>query len=228
MRLPWKKQESEEGVYFVRSKKPKETLAQTADKLIQRRMKKDPDGYGIAAAERIKGIHHEAPKTVKDFLRELKEYREIMSEAGLTEGGGGKSLLREIIEVLPALPQLLQEARQLQQSVPHQQSPVRQIAHQMQPKLQQPEPEPDREEVPLMPLISVISLTPEEAFGKLQSEPGWLAVLKSNTPDGIVEMVRPFTNHPEHGGQVQLLIDHLQSEEGKEWLQNIIELVKNN
>lgn len=46
MRLKfWKREPDYDDIEFVKPKRPRETLSQTAEKIIQRRMKADPDGY---------------------------------------------------------------------------------------------------------------------------------------------------------------------------------------
>lgn len=113
MKFPWNKTEQ---IYLEeKPKRGRDTLTQTAEKIIQRKMKRDPDGYGLEAAERIKNISREEPKTVADFLRELKEYRAAMKEAGLDGGADkGQGLFAQLLEVLPAIPQILEQLRQAQ------------------------------------------------------------------------------------------------------------------
>jgi hypothetical protein len=231
MKLPWQKQEPE---FFVeeRPKKPRETLTQTADKLIQRKMKRDPDGYGLQAAEKIKGINRPEPKTVREFLAELREYRAAMNEAGLEGGAENKGLLQQFLEVLPSLPALLAEARQFQQGMPqnYQQPPPeveeKQREQLQQPKLQQ-KPKSEPLAAPLPTLVELMSLTPQEAFEALKSEPGWLGILKDKNPDELVAMIQPLTNHREQGQHVQVLIEYLESENGKNWLEELTNLIKN-
>lgn len=46
MRLKfWKKEPGYDDIEFVKPKRPRETLFQTAERIIQRKMLADPDGY---------------------------------------------------------------------------------------------------------------------------------------------------------------------------------------
>jgi len=226
MRVPWRKQPEGNEVVVLKGERKKETLIQTAEKILQRKMKRDPDGYGLEAAERIRGIRHEAPKTLSDFMTELRQYKAALREVGLDTEAGNKNVLSQIMEAVAALPKLIQEARQVQSQMQAQGYQLPQSIHQAQ--LTKP---PDKSkaslEAPLPTLVDLMALSPQQAFERLQSEPGWLEILRGRSPEQIVAMIKPFTDHPEHGQHVRLLVEYLESEQGRKWLQCIIALVQN-
>jgi len=225
MKLPWQKQPEGNEVVVLKGERKKETLTQTAERIIQRRMKKDPDGYGLEAAERIKGIRHEAPKTLSDFMAELRSYKAALREVGLDTEAGNKNVLGQIMEAVAALPKLIQEARQVQSQMQAQGYQVPQSIQ--QPQLSKPQEKAKSSlEAPLPALVDMLSVTPEEAVEFLKKEPGWLGIFRGKTPGEIIEMIRPFTSHPEHREHVQALISRLESEEGQKWLEQVVKLVK--
>jgi len=230
MRLAFWRKDKPDEMYLEPRKRPRETLTQTAERIIQRKMKRDPDGYGLEAAEKLKGMRRdstnpfEAYKEIKGMLTELKE------ETGT---GEGKGMLFQILQALPVIPDLLRELRQMQsqgiqvgtgqpspQLIPEQ---PRQQLQQPKPKREKPKPEA---KAPLSSLADVLQLTPSEAYEILKAQPGWIELLKNKSPEEIIEIARQFSSHPQYGGAVLGLIQHLESEEGRQWLSDLIDLVR--
>ena len=101
MKFPWDKE-----LPYYEEEKPKrarETLAQTAEKIIQKKMKSDPE-YGIEAAEKIKNMRHE-DKSLMAQLKELKTLKEALGDFG---EGKDKSIIVTILESISVIPALLQ------------------------------------------------------------------------------------------------------------------------
>lgn len=232
MKLPWRKQESENEVYLgEKPKKKKETLVSVAEKILIRKMKQDSE-YGIEIAEKVKRMSRPEPKTVSDFLKELKEYRSVMKEAGL-EGGGDKGMLRQILEVLPSIPALLQEARQLQQSMPQgmpppqpaqiYQPPVQQIAE-VQPQIEQQKKKSPKFTLKLEEVMDLLMLTPQQAWQTLhdRGEEGWIKYLSTNSFEDLVKALENIADRPEYSQYMNNIKDFLKQQHA--WLQGLVEI----
>jgi len=223
MRLPWQRQPEENEVVVLKGEKKRETLTQTAEKILQRQMKKDPSGYGLAIAEKLKGVSKQEPKTVADFLKELREYRAAMREAGL-EGGEGKGLLAQILEALPSLPGLLAEVRQFQAQGQDYRTPQQQIG---QPKFQQiaqaqiqPEAQPNISELKLEKLMVLLELTPEQAWNSLKeaNEQDWINFLQTTTYEQLAATLDGVAKaNPEYADHIKNFLAQYH-----EWLQNLL------
>ena len=193
MRFPWQKREEDQEFYEEeKPKKPRETLTQTADKIIQRKMKQDPDGYGIIASERIKRISHPEPKTIKDWLKELREYKELMTEMG-GEGGGGGTFIQNALAILKELPGALAALKQMTPEQMQQITQQGQVQGQAQQiRLQQAQQQvqiqpPKTLELKLDALMPLIELSPEECWQELQNrgEMGWIGYLSATSLEEI-------------------------------------------
>jgi len=210
MKFPWQK--APEFFIEEKQKKPRETLASVADKLLIRKMKRDPDGYGIEAAKKIKGMRRDESKGVIEQLKEFRELKKVLADLG-GEGGGGGGILQTIIENLPAIIQTLPQAIGAVQQSPQVSSP--------QPKLVEM---PKEEPVNLSDLTQYLDMEPEQAFEELKSRyPQWVSVLKLQSYGGIIKQLEQFRGtKPE----LDSIIDKLASDEGKKWLQMMLKLAK--
>lgn len=216
--------------YEQRTKRPRETLTQTAEKLIQRKMKKDPDGYGLEAAEKLKGMSKPEPKTVREFLSELREYRSAMKDAGL-EGEGGSILQTVIKTVAEAMAPVIQHRLMEQQQRP-------QAAQQQQalgpavPRLQPLQPKAERQatEAKLEALLPLLELQSGEFVEALSDSAGdgdeqsrlWLFLLANTSYEGLVSGLSPLRANPDYCSY----IDELTSPDRREWLENVITSAK--
>jgi len=231
----WKRQEPEEYVLEPR-KRGRETLAQTAEKIIQRKMKKDPDGYGLEAAEKLKGMRHPEPKTVSDFLRELKEYRQAMREAGL-ESEGKENMLSLIVKTAgdiigPVIQQKMLEAQGTTQVVTEMPPSIEEKPK--QPSLPQPEPkrQPKQEQpgASLSELVGYLDYEPQDIIADLVERYNnqdtqaalWLGVLGGKSYDEVIALLQPLAGYPEFAS----VVEELMSEDRREWLEKLLELAK--
>ena len=228
MKFPWQRNTDEEVYLDEKPKKPKETLSQVAEKILMKKMKADPD-YGLQAAERIKRISHAEPKTIKDFMQELKEYRDIMSEAGM--GGEGKSIIRQILEALPTLPAMFQEANKMRAEMQGQgmtqifRQPAPQIQETQQPQITEVAEEPKQPrklDLKLEGIMDLLVLTPQEAFEELQNrnEVGWINYLGITSFETLVEILEKTAEEkPEFAENIkEFLIKQ------RHWLEELVEI----
>lgn len=236
MKFPWQKSDEEYYYENEKPKKQKETLAQTADKLIQRQMKKDPGGYGITAAEKIKGIHHGAPKTRSEFLKEMIEEDELKKEAGIGGGGGNKGIVQQFLEALPYLAEAMAQARammggaQSQGLKPtvhiEQAAPVEQIDQGRAQVQAQPSP-PPKLDMNMETLIPLAALTPEVAWETLQStnEQGWILFFSKTSAEQIEILLADYVKNCEIPEVAEAIDIFLKTQH--HWLQEIVELAHN-
>jgi len=194
-------------------KKKPETLSTLADKLIMKKMKADPDGYGLTAAERIKHISKEESKGIVEQLKEFRELKKVLTDLG-GGGEGGSSLLKDIISVLPDILQALPQAMgAVKQQLP-------QIEPYEPPKL----PKAEQEPVNISDLTKFLDEPPEAVLEQLRQQyPGWIPVLKVQNYAGIMKQLEPFRNS---SPEVQEIIAKLESDAGKEWLKQVLKWVK--
>lgn len=219
MRLPWKKT-SDEIVFEEKPKKPKETLAQVADKILIRKMKRDPDGYGLQAAERIKNIGKEESKSLAAQLKELRETQRLLHELGSAEGSG--SWLKELgIGVAQALaPHIGQVIQNLQNQPQRTQLPsfsVPQIEQGTQASAQE---RTEKQTLPFAQLVGILDLEPHEAVAVLaEVNPQWVAFLSTQTYEGLVEILQQVPTTEE----TKPYIEQLLSKDRQKWLKAVIQ-----
>ena len=93
MRFPWQRREEE---FYPEELKPrkKETLKDTATKIMQRQMKKD-EAYGLKASERILGVADKNES--KSLSAQLRELKEVQSALKSVVGAESKSSWVEVI-----------------------------------------------------------------------------------------------------------------------------------
>jgi hypothetical protein len=221
IRWPWRRPEYDEDFPYIpgqRKPKQRETLSQTAERIIQKKMKADPE-YGLRMAEKVKNLTKDE-KSLADQINELKDIQELLSGLGSNEKGG---LLRDILGVLPelsrSLPQIIQMSQAQQPLVQRPQPPAQfQIQEPLRPQLtEQP---PQTEQVVLGDLIGLLDETPEEAIILVKEQyPTWFNLLKSKSYEDLLSMLEPFKSNPEFGG----MLDELLSQK-KVWLRKVVAL----
>lgn len=224
------KRKVEPELFFERGKKPKETLTQTAEKLLIRRMKKDPDGYGLQAAERIKNISRAEPKTLGDFLKELREYKSAMREAGL-EAEKTQSIFSEIIQgLIKQAPEIIQVFRQNANIQANSEPALKEASPQELEQPKQLKSKKPKVVVKMEKIISLMSLSPEEAAAELkqlaidgdQQGQLWLGLLSNLNYEGIVGLLLPMQEKPEYSEYVHRLL----SPDRKEWIEKVLDCAK--
>lgn len=212
-----------------RPKKAKETLKQTAEKLVQRKMKKDPEGYGLVASEKLLNMTKEESKSLASQLKDHRELQKTLQELG---GGGGESWLKQLGEgiasaVAPYLGEIVQKIAakqpQLQQG--------RQPQLGQQPALQQAQPEatpeeaeavreePKADEVFIPELERLLELEPEQAAARLQQlNPEWIRFLGTQTHEDLFALLQKLPRNQEN----EQYIEELLSEKRRSWLKELI------
>lgn len=226
-------QEVDEEGYYLETPKKKETLMDTANRIIQRKMKKDPDGYGIIASEKLKGISREEPKTMRDFFQELAEYNEMMDGAGLGRGKD-KSMIREFLEALPAVAEILGQIRgggqgqlpktvvRVEQPAPSEQIDQGRTKVRSDPQVSQP-----KLDVKIETLLPLLALDAQTAWDSLRNDnqQGWINYLSTTSLEETEAFMRKYaedSGNPEYieGIDVFLAQNH-------QWLQDLIIIAHN-
>lgn len=220
MKNPFKHNNEPEAETRTWRPRQKQTLANVSEKILIRQMKKDPD-YGLKAAERLKGVVREDKKTVADQLREYKELKALLSEFSTGVDGGGKSVLAQLLEMAPVI---MQNLPQILASVKPDSS--QQVLKQPQAQQSLPEAKPasqqlNEEVVNINDLLPYLDLEPAKVIEQLKAngKDGWLRFLKQTPYEKIIEMLTPWTKHPEFGTLVQQMIS-----DKADWLKELVEL----
>lgn len=250
-RLPWQRQE----FYLEGEGRPlrkKETLKQTAEKIIQRKMKRDADGYGLRAAEKLTGIEKEEGKSLAEQIKTLKEVKNFLKDLG---GGEGKSTFGEIISILPeVMPSVIQLVLGLRgQALPPGQpgQPTLEEGEYVPPVPQIEQPKPIKPIKPIKPpkppkvikpppvkppqaqlseLLPYLEDTPENAVEALKEQVVvnnyqaivWFSLMRTKSYEELVSLLQPFKENETYGEAVNKL---LAKGKGK-WFKTFIELVK--
>ena len=235
VRWPWSKEE----IYFEeKPKKPKETLASVSEKILIRRMKKQPDGFGTDVALRQKGLT-DTKGTLKEQLKELKEFKELGVEffGGGKEGKGGliDSILNSKFAVRLAdgmMTKMEQMAGQLPVPPPGQvfltdsTGKVYQIPESQAKRLQEAPPEekePVTKQIPIKDLVYIFDLEPPAVIAELKSfNPTWIKFIAGQTYADLVKRLQEMPADEE----LKPYKEQLLSKERKEWVKSVINEAK--
>jgi hypothetical protein len=217
MKLRFWQKEPEYDYLPERKLRQRETLSQVSERILIKQMKKDPQ-YGLAMAEKVKGIGKAEDKSLLSQLEELRELKHALSDFG---GEGQGSLLKDIITALPEIVKVLPmvtQSQSMQQPMPQQiqQQEIRQI---QQTKLLEPEPK-----VSIHDLGSLLDTEPEDAIQILESvAPQWLTILREHDYDSLLDKIKPFA---ETETEIAGIVKRLSGDDGKVWLNRLIKLSK--
>lgn len=229
MRFPWQKQ-AEEYLEEEGKVRKKETLKDTATKIMQRQMKKD-QAYGLKASERILGVAEKDEN--KSLAAQLKEHRELQKTLQDLGGGGGQGWLKDIgagmaSAIMPYLGEILQNltAKQPQPQLGQQpalQQAQPQVAPQEAPKAEEaPETEPETQ-FSLEHINSVLSLSPKQAVFRLKEyNPEWLTLIAEYDYESFIESVKLWQKTQ----LTEPLITELLSHNRREWVEGLISEAK--
>lgn len=222
MRLPWKRNTGE--VYYEEEKPPKkkETLSQVAEKILMRKMKQDPD-YGLVVAEKIKKIHHEPAKTLKDFLKEIEDYKEIMAEVGGGEGKG--SWLRDLAEIMKQLPNAVGVVAQLPQiqAQVRQQQQIQTVQQIEEAQSQSTQQKKRKKEAPpsldFEKIADLLQLEPQQAWEELQNrgETQWVDYLGTTSYEELCGILEKYADHPQYGTYIKEFLNNY-----SRWLEDLV------
>ena len=216
MRLPWKHKDEE--IVSEPLPRKRETLRQVSEKILIRKMRKDPDGFGIEVAKRVTGAHEPEPRSVMSQLKELKELKSAITELSDGESGGiWKDVMSVIATTLPETLKQMQPQQTQQQPVIN--KPLQQVEYR---QIDKPPKEPPK--VSLANLTELIDKTPEDAYQALKGlYPQWIDLLKLMTVDELIAQVRQFQDTTP---EVIDVIEKFESEDGRTWLEKLINLAK--
>jgi len=202
----------------VKSKKKPETLASVAEKLLIRKMKRDPDDYGLTAAERIKNIGKPEEKSLVGQLKELKQTQDLLRQLG---GESGGSWLKEIGKsfaeaIAPTIGEIIQsKASQLPANRP-------------QLDVGQPEPEPKpqpqrTEQFEFTDLVQVMDFEPQDAIGQLaQLNPTWVEMLARSDYSSFISLLEKVPS----AEATDKFLRELLTADRQKWVEALIDAAK--
>lgn len=214
----------------ARPKRKAETLKSVSEKLLIRRMKKQPDTFGIEVAQRTMGVSKD--EGIAELMKQMRELRKFEGEFG--SKGGGESWLKQlgsgiaegfapvvadIIQNIAAKQPKLQPRPQLGQQPTLQQGQPEE-APQQQPEPQvEPQVEPEEARFSLEHINEVLNLSPKQAVIRLeQYNADWLSLLSDHTYETFIEAVRLWPKNE----LTTPLIDELLKETRKEWIEEVL------
>ncbi len=203
-----------------RAKRPRETLTQLSEKLIMKQMKADPN-YGLQIAEKVKKVAKVEDKSLLSQVKELRQIQTALRELGVGEEEQGSSMLMQILQALPMVPQLLDQLRQSQAQQPQVQQPPQpdQLTQPEQQQLTQPTDEtiPMPSLAELLPYLeeepeSVISMLKERQEAGDEQGKLWLNLLSKSSYKQICQLLRPIQEK-----SPELIADLLHESREKWW-----------
>ena len=236
--MHWKFWERPEEYLEETAKPPRakaQTLKQTAERIVQRKMKKDPEGYGLVASEKLLSMTKEETKSLAS---QLKEHRELQKTLQDLSGGGGQGWLKELGSgVAQALAPYLGEIVQNLATKQARGQPL--IENREQPRLPKAESRPEVETAPevekapetepepqfsLEHINDVLALSPKQAVVRLeQYNAEWLTLIAEYNYENFLEAVKLWEKTP----LTEPLIKELLSKGRKEWIESVIEEARN-
>jgi len=221
----WKKDEPE--FYEEKPTRKKPTLHQVADEILIKEMKRDPTGYGLKAAERLKGITKDKAGSGLEELKSLAGGFGIdLKDLGKPKGG---SIVETLVGVLPAIPKALEEFRKMQNEAWERQLQQIELSTGTAPQLEQAQRKIDQPKASKVQGIStqtlgeLLELEPERAVAALnESNPDWIKFVASQTYD---QMIKIFEKIPKSEANAEYL-EAILSEEREDWLKTFIKEAK--
>lgn len=231
--MNWKFWQRQPDFYeeMPRAKRPRETLTQLSEKLIMKQMKQDAE-YGLQMAEKVKKVAKVENKTLLSQVKELRQLQTALRELGVGGEEQGSSILMQILQALPIVPQLLDQLRQSQAQQPQVQHPPQQeqLSQPEQQQLTTPTDEtirmPSLSE--LLPYLeeepeSVISMLKERQQAGDEQAILWMNLLSRSSYKQICQLLRPIQ---EKSPELETLIGSLLHESREKWWRELLEAAK--
>lgn len=238
----WKREPDYDDIEFMKPKRKKETIGSASDKILIRRMKKQPDGFGLEIAMRHRGLEKEKPQNLKEMMKEQVELRKLTREYfGYEEGQPDSGMLGKLLNSDMAkafaeataqnLAKMMAPQMQKQMQQQEQQAQIAQSQAEQQ-ALAQPEQQQLPQETIRMPkldeLLPYLEEEPQDVISMLKEREDeqarlWLTLLSKSSYRQICQLLRPVQ---EKNPELESLIGDLLHEDREKWWRELLEAAK--